>query len=319
MLEPPLSRDELMAHQVLEGVDRVAGDPDTTAFKQRARLHQALWREARGFPEGTQPTRPRAGARWRPIGSRLEINFAFQAGANFLTDGARAAAEHRIAHPEPKQTLNPDRLYADLLSSMPMCFNLFGPLWADSELAAEAVRLWWPDAPGRLRAIRFEWSPGRQVPGRYLENRTACDVAFEVTSPDGSRGLIGVETKYHEHCKAEASPSSDRVRRYLEVVGLCGVFRGGAVDAILGTRLQQIFLDHLLILSCLHDAVSPWQWAKFVLVLPARNPSFATAAREYSALLSDSSTFEVRTLESFMTEGLLRPATVSAFRERYLW
>jgi hypothetical protein len=255
----------------------------------------------------------------RPIGSRLEINFAFETGANFLTDGARAAAQYRIDHPERKQTLNPDRLYADLLSSMPMCFNLFGPLWANHELGAEAVRRWWPDAPGRLSAIRFEWSPGRQVPGRYLENRTACDVAFEVASPDGSRGLIGVETKYHEHCKAEAPPSSDRVRRYRDVVGLCGVFRRGAVDAILGTRLQQIFLDHLLVLSFLHDAVSPCRWAKFVLVHPERNPSFATAAKAYSALLSDSSTFEVRTLESFMKEGSLPPAAVSVFRERYLW
>lgn len=319
MFVSPPSRDELIAHHVLESVDRVSGDRETTAFKQRARLHQALWRKARGLPEGTEPTRPRPGARSRPIGSRLEINFAFQTGANFLTDGARAAAQHRIAHPEPKQTLNPDRLYADLLSSMPMCFNLFGPLWEDSAFAGEAIRRWWPDAPARLSAIRFEWSPGRQIPGRYLENRTACDVAFEVASADGSRGLIGVETKYHEHCRAETSPSSDRARRYLEVAGLCDVFRDGAIDAILGTRLQQTFLDHLLVLSFLHDAVRPYQWVKFVLVHPERNPSFATAASEYSALLSDPSTFEVRTLESFMTGGLLPAASVSAFRERYLW
>lgn len=168
MFVSPPSRDELIAHHVLESVDRVSGDRETTAFKQRARLHQALWRKARGLPEGTEPTRPRPGARSRPIGSRLEINFAFQTGANFLTDGARAAAQHRIAHPEPKQTLNPDRLYADLLSSMPMCFNLFGPLWEDSAFAGEAIRRWWPDAPARLSAIRFEWSPGRQIPGRLL-------------------------------------------------------------------------------------------------------------------------------------------------------
>jgi hypothetical protein len=319
MLESLPSREELIARRVLEGVDRVPGDRETTAFKQRARLHQALWREAQGLPEGTEPTRPRAGAPTRPIGSRLEINFAFETGANFLSDGARAAAQHRVGNPEPKQALSPDRLYADLLSSMPMCFNLFGPLWADRELAAKAIAGWWPDAPGRLSAIRFEWSPGRQLRGRYLENRTACDVAFEVATAEGARGVVGVETKYHEHCKAGASPSPERVKRYLEVVGTCGVFKQGAIDAILGTRLQQIFLDHLLVLSFLHDGTRPYQWAKFVLVHPSRNPSFANAARDYAAWLSDSSTFEVRTLESFLEGDALPPEAVSAFRTRYLW
>lgn len=314
-----MDQQELIAHHVLESVDRVPGDPETTVFKQRARLHQALWRQAQGFPEGSEPTRPRAGRASRPLGSRLEINFALVTGANFLTTASREAAQDRVARPEPKQTLNTDRLYADLLSSMPMCFNLFGPLWTEPDLAATAVRRWWPDAPGRLNAIRFEWSPGRQIPGRYLENRTACDVAFEFARADGFTGLVGVETKYHEHCKPEASPSADRVRRYVEVVGQCGVFRSGAVDAILGTRLQQIFLDHLLVLSFLHDAARPYHWVKFVLVHPERNPSFANAAKDYAALLTDASTFEVRTIESLLDEGSLPAAASAAFRARYLW
>jgi hypothetical protein len=152
-----------------------------------------------------------------------------------------------------------------------------------------------------------------------LENRTACDAAFEFAGSDGALGLIGVETKYHEHCKAEDLPSPERVRRYLEVANLSGAFRSGVVEAILGTRLQQIFLDHLLILSFLHDSTNPYRWAKFVLVHPERNPSFAKAARDYAALLSDTSTFEVRTLESLLLEGSLPPAAISAFRERYLW
>lgn len=319
MNELPPSRDELSEHHVLESVDRVSGDPETTAFKQRARLHQALWRETNGFPVGTQPTRPKVGAPSRPIGSRLEINFAFATGANFLTDAARDAAQHRVSHAEPKETLNVDRLYADLLSSMPMCFNLFAPLWAEPELGAEAVRGWWPDAPGRLSAIRFEWSPGRQVRGRYLENRTACDVALELEDGMGARGLIGVETKYHEDCKAEAVPSLDRVSRYRKVADLSAAFRPGAVDKILGTRLQQIFLDHLLVLSCSCDTISPYQWVKFVLVHPERNPSFASAARDYATLLSDPSTFEVRTLESLLNEDVFPSAAVASFRARYLW
>ena len=47
------------------------------------------------------------------------------------------------------------------LSSMRMCLNLFGQMWADLTLADKAVHAWWPDAPGKVSAVEFEWSPGR--------------------------------------------------------------------------------------------------------------------------------------------------------------
>lgn len=122
-----VTREQLEAHHCWEKVDHVSGDPETTAFRRRARLHQALWREARSLPEGTEPSHPRAGVVQRPLGSRLELDFARRTGANFLSEQSRRAADDRIEKPQPSQTLMKERLYADLLSSMPMCFNLFGP------------------------------------------------------------------------------------------------------------------------------------------------------------------------------------------------
>ena len=69
--------------------DRVAVDPETSAFRQRARLHQPLWRAQQGFPEGAEPTRPRPGAKPRPIGSRLHIDFGCR-DRRELSDGGRA-------------------------------------------------------------------------------------------------------------------------------------------------------------------------------------------------------------------------------------
>jgi hypothetical protein len=74
-------------------------------------------------------------------------------GANFVTPAALAAARRRVASPEPHEMLAVDRLWADLLSSMPLCFNLFGDLDGDRPGAASAVRAWWPAAPaGVLRS-----------------------------------------------------------------------------------------------------------------------------------------------------------------------
>jgi len=314
-----ISTAELSARFCFEPVDRVGRDPETTAFKQRARLHQAVWREFHSLPIGTQPTRPKPGKSSRPLGSRIEIHHAHATGANFLTDAAREAVRHRLANPEPKQTLNVDRLYADMLSSMPMCFNLFGPVSQDVKAANAAVSRWWPDAPGSVQAVRFEWSPGRQVPGRFLENRSAFDVAFELTLANGASGVIAVETKYHEDCKPESRPNDDRMRRYEHVTSQSGIFRDNALDAVVGTHLQQIWLDHLLALSMLQDVESNWTWAKFVLVHPEKNPSFARAAKEYAETLIDPSSFETKTIESFLDADALPPETAGALRDRYLW
>ena len=174
----PVSDDVLSAHYCLEAVDRVSGDPDTTPFKRRARLHQALWREARGLKIGTQPMRPNPDRPSHPLGSRIALDVAKQTEANFLSDGARRAVADRLANPQPQQMLDEDRLFCDLLSSMPMCFNLLAELQADIDLAKRAVRAWWPDVPGTVSAVLFEWSPGRRLKGEYLENRSAFDAVF---------------------------------------------------------------------------------------------------------------------------------------------
>lgn len=314
-----VTRKELEAHRCWEPTDKVAGDAETTAFRRRARLHQALWREARGLPEGTQPSRPRPGVTPRPLGSRLDLEHARRTGANFLSDSARRAVQERIEQPEHGQTLMTDRLYADLLSSMPMCFNLFGPLWAEPDLAASLLRAWCGEAAAEVAAVRFEWSPGRLQPGRFLENRTSFDAAFDLRLGDGARATIGVETKYHERCAGEAAPGAARLERYRVVAERSGAFLPGAVDAIVGGPLQQIWLDHLLALSLLQDREQPRRWVKFVLVHPGKNPSYARAATDYRGWLADSSTFEVMTLEELLAVAALPAPIEAAFRQRYLW
>lgn len=318
---PEVTKAELGPYDHLERVDFVRDDPETTAFKRRARLHQSKWRERHMFEPGTSPARPtKRNPKPRLIGSRIAIDKARESGANFISDAAQCAADHRVANPEPHQTIDVDRLYGDLLSSMPMCFNLFGPLHGDLELADEAIKTWWPDAPGRVSKVRFEWSPGRSVSGEYLGNRSAFDVAFELDMGGSKSGLIGVETKYHEDCKPEAAPHEKRrLPRYVEVTRKSGVLDLGELDKILGKRLQQIWLDHLLALSMLQHPSGQWKWVKFVLVHPRLNPSYAGAADDYRSLLADDATFDVKTLESLLEADVLPEDSARTFNERYLW
>jgi hypothetical protein len=115
----------------------------------------------------------------------------------------------------------------------------------DPKRATAAVESWFPDVPGTVRQLRFEWSPGRLDPS-YLGNRSAFDAAFLLDVPDGTKGVVGVETKYHEHAQAEDRPRPDRLRRYREVTERSGLFKPGWDQFLVGTDLQQLWLDHLL-------------------------------------------------------------------------
>jgi hypothetical protein len=251
-----------------------------------------------------------------PVGSRLALDFAISTGANFLTPAAHDAARMRLANPERGQTLLANRLWADLLSSMPLCFNLFGELAADRARATQAIEAWWPDMPRGRVTVRFEHSPGRRN-REFLGNKSAFDAVFEIESGAGA-AIIGVETKYHEHAKRESPPAATALERYIEVTERSGAFGAGWYEGVVGTALQQIWLDHLLVVAMLQHPSRRWTRGRFVLVCPAENSSFWNATERYGALLADPSTFQARTIEELVGEdGVLSAQHRDALRARY--
>jgi hypothetical protein len=311
------SREELEAAHCWEESDRVPGRPEMTAFRRRLRYHQAQWREADGHPNGSQPIVPREGTTSRPVGSRLPLDYARATGANFLTAGALKAARARTSVVEPHQSFDHQRLWADLLWSPTMAFNLFGDLAADLERADRAVHTWWPDAPGTVSAVRFAHSPGRFDPA-YLNSLRAFDAAFVLDLGDGRQGIVGVDTEYHERSKPE-TPKPSNLRRYLEVAERSGVFGAGAIDAVKDrSDLAVMWLEHLLLLSMLQHPSGTWNWGRYVVVHPTGNTDFAEACARYRALLVDQSTFSSVTVEELLDPGALPPPTVATLRERYI-
>jgi hypothetical protein len=203
------SRQELEAAHCWEADDRVPGRPQMTAFRRRLRLHQARWREAHEHPIGTQPIVPRKGIATRLVGSRFPVAYARETGANFITAGALAAARARTSNPEPHQRFDHQRLWADLLWSPTLAFNLFGDLAANLSLADRAVHTWWPDAPGTVCEIRFAHSPGRFDP-TYLGSLRSFDAAFVLDLGD-TTGVIALDVKYHEHGKPAIAKLGSKV------------------------------------------------------------------------------------------------------------
>ena len=317
--EQPPSTAELRALHCYERIDAVPADPSMTAFRRRARLQQARWREANNYPIGHQPMRSRAGQSQRELGSRIEVDEAAANGWNLLTESARRAALDRIAHPQRHQTFDADRLWSDALSSMPLCFNVFGPLSEDHLAGRRVIEQFFPHLDGPVTDVFLEWSPARRDTA-FLGDRTAFDAAIITELPDGGRGVLGVETKYHEYATVERAPIGAYRERLLAVHQRSGVFRPGALDGILGTDLQQIWRDHLLVLSMLQHPSGTWSRGQYALVYPARNVSFDCAARRYRALLDDQRSFVPLTLERLLDANGPLPGWLSdPIRNRYLW
>jgi len=250
---------------------------------------QALWREEQGLPIGEH--------RGKPLGSRLAMPGAKDQLSNYLTPEIRKVVRREVLGKKARGKLfSKPRIFNDLLSSQPLCFNLFGELAEDLDLATKVFQRLLPDRVKQVEAIEFEWSPGRRD-NRYTGDNSAFDVFVRYLSAKDERGFVGIEVKYHEDMKDK--PAKHR-QRYDEVARGMKTFSGGQLDKLRYTRLQQLWRDHLLAGSML-QADPTWAEGLFVLLYPRENEDCGLTAVEYNhCLRKDQSTFDTWTIEEFV-------------------
>ena len=311
------SRDELEAAWCWESDDVVPRRPAMTAFRQRSRLHQARWREANGHPIGTQPHVPVEGRPVRLVGSRIPLPYGQETGANLLTPGAVDAARARTAIVERHQSFDHQRLWADLLSSEALAFNLFGDVAADPRLADRTAHVLAPDAPGRVTEVRFAHSPGRLDPA-WLNSLREFDAAFVLDRGDGTRGILAVDVKYHERIARE-QPKPQNLWRLHEVAGRSGAFDAPTIDEFGGRgEFAVLWLEHLLLCSMLQHESGEWTWGRYVVLHPAANPDMTDLVSRYRGRLADDATFATMMLEELVASDALPRQTARLVRDRYL-
>lgn len=125
-------------------------------------------------------------------------------GANFVSAQAFSYAKEKVASKKgnPDLTINPDRLFNNMLSSQPMCFNLFADLHAGiragSAAAQHTVAAMFPlSRIDTVESMDVEMIP-RPI-ADYIDDKTAFDAAVLFKNVDGQPGLVSIETKYTDH------------------------------------------------------------------------------------------------------------------------
>ena len=321
---------------------------DDTNEQSEMRLQQSIYRANRSWPIG-HVSRDGVNYAWGNL-----LGPAAPANANFLEDDelragiaryvarARACALSQVDASVPQAVrrfcnanIQERRLRSNLLSSQPMCCNLFVILMIEPGFG-NLIRL--------LKAhfqfvrvdrveLRLEYSPGRQQL-EFLGDGTAFD-AFLVVEADGRRGFVAIETKYHEKPDMKRlGQGKDRSRaeearrraHYVAVMQKCGAFDTKSrafLDAAGGQAVTQTLRDHLLALTML----SPWRpsaesfdFGHFLVLYPDRNNLVKQDASVFASNLScRQETFRHMSLESFLAPADIESSSrLRAFWTRYL-
>lgn len=265
---------------------RYSGD---SAFAREARLLQSKWRDKKGYPMGKT-------VNGTPMGNYIDSTYAINHKVNLLTENIRKIADLELKEAKTSGALiQEERLWSNMLSSQPLCFNLFGEMHFDLELATAFFKESFPHRTiNKVTNIRFEQSPCRGN-RNFTGDHSAFDVFVEYEGYKGNRGFIGIEVKYAENLREGADKDEITYERHKEEY--LRISRDAVVNtAISGPRVNpifemdkieemshaprfQIWRGHLLALSLLQNNL--YDEGFFLMLYPYRNEECRAGVSEY--------------------------------------
>ena len=254
-------------------------------FKRSARTKQSLFRE-KMLKVGYDPTN-----KYGQYGAFL-LPGDVDEGKNFY-EGFRTEILDRIKHRyHTMSTERHDGLYADMLRSEHIPWDIFVPMDLDRDAAAKVFNAIIGDTVvDEITRIEIEWAPDKT---KCLNDKTSFDTYVEYLSK-GRKCGIGIEVKYTEEGYPigikEKREVEDEDSRYAIITKTSGIFTKIITNMPLReTELphdeyRQIWRNHILggsmvmnkMLDCFHS----------ITLFPSGNPHFADVLPKYRQFLSE--------------------------------
>ena len=219
-------------------LNNFGGIPREDDKKKRVRIHQGWWRRnVLNVLPGLHP-----------INNKKDICNTILNGKiselNYLTPNSAKAVIQTLNErtDSSKGLIDEDRLYNNLLSSQPLCFNFFGELMADKTFGLNILKSWWPELT-ELKSVLFEYAPKEC----YTKDNSAFDIAFEVAIED-KIGLIGLECKYTDSFSTKEYDKP----AYKTIFDLSSSFKGD-YNTLKSSRYNQLFRNQLIAESLIQN------------------------------------------------------------------
>ncbi|MEO8183597.1 MAG: hypothetical protein ABI895_32600 [Deltaproteobacteria bacterium] len=306
--------DATSAESVTAGFGTGTQRASKKSFTARMRLHQSWYREVvLQLPPGKGPHAGSTEVR----GSMLRPEDA-QRGSNFLTPEIYRVVRERLQ--EGGRNVEPFRLLHNMLSSQPMCFNLFGPLVRDLALATQVFQTVPELEVDRVLAVKLEFAP---VPvEEYLADGTSFDAYVDYAHRDGSCAFVGIETKLTDGFSRKLC-DTPAYRRWMQ--GPRAPWRPEAASRVTDVEHNQLWRDHLLAIAMRDHPTQRYGHGALMLVRHPLDDSGAAIARGYRQLLREGDPSFIDAPMDQLVERWRaafgadeRRAWLSSFSQRYL-
>jgi hypothetical protein len=259
--------------------------PEESGFKKRMRLHQGWWRTNVLIEEpGLHPKESTENI------CNTILN-GIVSKKNFLSENAIRSIDQTLSDRKDHEAglMEPDRLFNNLLSSQPLCFNFFGELNADRNFGLKVLQSFYPNLT-KLRRVVFEYAPIEN----FTKDNSAFDIAFEVEI-NNKFGLIGWECKYTDTFSAKEYDK----KAYREIFSKSNSFIGD-FDELKKSRTNQLFRNQLIAEALLQN--NKYSFVFTGLFCHHQDNSAIEIAEDFNNLLDERyAKFKVVTYSDFIT------------------
>jgi hypothetical protein len=257
-------------------------NPQDSNFANYAKLLQSKWRDKKGYPIAKLNDTTK-------YGHFIETDFAINEEVNFLTENIRKLVIEEL---ETKATVQ-ENIYENLVSSKSLCFNLFGELHFNHELAANLFKTVFPKQTSSfseklpeiniVTSVLFDYSPYK-TNNNFVGDNASFDVFIEYTSNDGKKGFIGIDVKYSETLLEDADKAIETYKKYENdylKLATEDLFLQEHLDNFKKPPLFQLWRKHLLSLSILKNKL--YEEGFFLFLFPNGNDECYKEANLYRA------------------------------------
>ena len=301
-------------------------NPDDNYFTAKARLLQSIHRVHIGeIAMGVGPTEHaiRNDTHEPDYYGNMLFN-GENTGKNFLFPETFEYAKKRVdkINKMAEETIDSYRLFNNMLSSMPMTFNLFHPLMMIKEKYPEELDAMFKGAfplfdIHHVNEILIEFIPISTA--NYTNDKKAMDAAILFTDSKGHKCIIAIETKYADCLGMNVANDNDQ--KY-KITSASGMFTAEGLEQV-KNDCTQIYRNFLMTEK--YRMVLDLKESYSVLMAPRGHPTTDAEIKSLKKSLKPKYQYKIRfySLEDFLDALYERCPYdfldwIGLFKERYL-